>query len=519
MTGPRSRARLQPHPIGSAALVVVALILVPGCGQDRLRAHPPVRRESVPSVHSPVQPVTRPPTDRLLPSVPGPMPIDWVPCDGSVQCGTLTVPLSYRDPTNRVIQVALRRHPADDSSARVGSLVINPGGPGEAGTLLLRRDLGVLTPAVRARFDVIEMDPRGVNATAGFTCDPPPDDPVDPIPTTADDEHALLRAVRAYADACARAAGPILAHMGTVDVARDLEQLRRAVGDQRLTFLGLSYGTLLGATYADLYPTHVRAMVLDGALDPSLSTADLSREQADGMQSQLDGFFAWCSGAPCPWHPGGDRPAAFAALAQRLRTAPLHVGDTSVGVAELYGATLSRMYSPTRWAGLASALAAAEQNDGGPILELTRAYFGARPGSTISADASTAVNCLDHPVDHGLDAFRTAAARAGATAPQFGPYLAWGGLQCAEWRVPPSRIPHAIHASGAAPIVVVGTTHDPATPYAWAESLADQLDQGILLTRRGTGHVAYLANGCVRSRLDAYLVDLVVPATDTACPG
>ncbi len=429
------------------------------------------------------------------------------------------MPLSYRDPTDRVLQLALRRSPAEDPAHRVGSLVINPGGPGEAGTRLLRRDLGVLTPAIRSHFDVIEMDPRGVGDSAGFSCDPPSTAPVDPVPTTAAAESALVTAVGAYAEACARAAGPILAHMGTTDVARDLEQLRRAVGDDRLTFLGMSYGTLLGATYADLYPTHVRAMVLDGALDPALSIADLELQQAEGMQAQLDGFFRWCATAACPWRPSGSLPTAFDALTERLRAEPLRVGDTAIGVAELYAATLSRMYSPSRWTSLGAALAAAERHDGRPLLELTRQYSGTTPDATISADASTAVNCLDHPVDRDPATMRAAAAAARARARQFGPYLAWGGLACAVWPVAPSRSPHEIRAPGSPLIVVVGTTHDPATPYSWAESLARQLERGWLLTRDGTGHVAYLANACVRARLDAYLVDLVAPVTATACPG
>lgn len=449
-----------------------------------------------------------------------PAPLQWTPCDGAVECATLVVPLSYEGPTDRMVSVALRRHPAENPAARIGSLVINPGGPGEAGTKLLRRDLGVLTPVVRARFDVVEMDPRGVNSSVGFTCDPPPTGPVDPIPTTVNAETAFLHAVRDYAQACATAAGPILAHMGTVDVARDLDQVRRALGDERLTFLGFSYGTLLGATYAELYPDHVRAMVLDGALDPASSTAELSLEQAEGMQAQLDGFFAWCFSTDCAWRPDGDGRAAFDALAQRLRDTPLPTSDGSdVGVSELYSATLSRMYSPTRWSSLAAALGAAERGDGQPIRALARNYFGTTPESTISPDASIAVNCLDHPVTPGLAATRDAAAAARATAPQFGPYLAWGSLQCSEWPARPTRTPHAIHASGAPPIVVVGTTHDPATPYQWAQRLQQQLDSGVLLTRTGAGHVAYLANSCVRSRLDAYFVDLAPPVTNPACGG
>lgn len=449
----------------------------------------------------------------------------WTPCGGGTQCATLSVPLDYAHPRNATLPISLKRQPAGDPARRIGSLVINPGGPGEAGTQLLGRDLGVLTPATRQRFDVVEMDPRGVGNSGGFRCNGGSTNDsgagtgakVDPIPTTPAARAALVDADRGYAGACAGAAGLLLGYIGTTDVARDVEQLRKALGDERLTFLGISYGTLVGATYADLFPTHVRALVLDGVIDPSLPTFELWMAQAVGFQQQLEAFFASCAGG-CAWRPGIPLPDALDRLTQRIRAQPLPAGGGAlVGVSELYTALLSRLYSRSRWSSLASALAAAERGDGGPILSITRGYLGDSPGATINPDASNAINCLDHPVETNIDAYDALAAQAATRARHFGPYLAWAGLMCATWHAPPTRQPHPVTAPGAPPILVVGTTNDPATPFGWAQNVANTLDQGVLLTREGTGHVAILSSSCVRGAVETYLVNLAPPAPGTVC--
>lgn len=453
-----------------------------------------------------------------MPEPAPPEPLAWTPCGDGDDCATLRVPLDYELPDGPTIGVALRRRSATDPAARIGALVVNPGGPGEAGTRLLHRDLSVLRSEVRARFDVVEMDPRGVGASGGFRCPPAAVTTLDPVPVDAPGVDALVAADRAYADACRAAAGPLLAHMGTIDVARDVEQLRRALGDDRLTFLGLSYGTLLGAVYADLFPTHVRAMVLDGALDPALDTAALSAGQAAGMQHQLDGFFAGCADRGCGWRPPKGPEPGFAALVTRLRAHPLTAADgTPVGVAELFGAAFGAMYSPDRWPALGAALAAATRGDGGPLLVLDRAYFDLEPDATFSSDASIAINCLDHPVGRDLTRVASQVRSAAALAPQFGPYLAWGSAVCAVWPASGSRTPGPVHATGAPPIVVVVTTDDPATPADWGRALAAQLADGVLLTRVGSGHVALLASDCVRARIADYLVTAVPPAVGTIC--
>jgi pimeloyl-ACP methyl ester carboxylesterase len=501
----------------AATLLVIAALT--GCDGSGSAPRTASTRATTTTSRAPVS------TTTTTAPAPDPPPLAWRPCGGSIQCATLTVPVDYAHPANATLSISLVRAPALDPAQRIGSLVINPGGPGEAGTQLLGRDLSVLAPAVRQRFDVIEMDPRGVGNSGGLHCsaadagasDASAGPAPDPIPVTPAAQDALVAADRGYAQACAQAAGPLLGYIGTTDVARDLEQLRKAVGDDRLTFLGMSYGSLLGETYADLFPTHVRAMVLDGVIDSSLPSFELWMAQAVGFQQQLDAFFSWC-GTGCAWRPGIALPDALDRLTQRVRAQPLPAGGGStVGVSELYSALFSRLYSSSRWSSLAAALGAAERGDGGPVLALARSYLGETPGATINDDASSAINCLDHPVDADLSHYGALATQAAARSRAFGPYLAWAGVMCATWLAPPTRQPHAVRAPGAPPILVVGTTSDPATPYPWAQSVASALEHGVLLTRRGTGHVAMLSSSCVRTAVGSYLVTGAPPAAGTTC--
>ncbi len=496
-----------------AALVVAAAVGGSPAGERRPLAagRPPATSTGAPTT-----------TTTSTTTVPAPPALGWSPCGTGRQCSTLVVPLDYADPHSRRIGIALERRPASGPGARIGSLVINPGGPGESGVLNFEKDLGVLPAGVLARFDVVTFDPRGVGRSEGIHCaadgytGPTPD----PVPQTRAAEQALLAADRGYADACARGAGDLLPHMGTVDVARDLEELRIALGDAGLTYLGLSYGTLLGATYAGLFPIHVRAMVLDGILDPALSTADLANNQALGFERSLDAFFAWCTspGSGCAWHPAGDPHAAFRALAASVRAHPLDVGNQSVGPNEFYTGAFGTLYSRTFWPSLGRALAGVATGSGSAMLGLFSGYE--RVGDpSFNGDANNAVTCLDHPVPTDPAAYPARAAAAAAIAPDFGPLFAWGGLECAVWPVPPSagRVPGPVHAPGSPPILVVGTTGDPATPYAWAQDLAGQLEHGVLLTRTGVDHVAIFYSSCVRQWDEAYLVSLQPPPAGTTC--
>ena len=433
------------------------------------------------------------------------------------------MPLDYADPGGPHIGIALERHPASDPAHRIGSLVLNPGGPGESGILNFSTDLSVLPAGVVEHFDVVTFDPRGIAASEGIHCvgdtyrGPAPD----PVPQTPAAEQALLAADRGYAQSCLKSAGALLSHMGTLDVARDMEELRLALGDPGLSYLGLSYGTLLGATYASLFPTHVRAMVLDGPIDPSLDTADLANAQALGFERSLDAFFSWCVASPgaCVWRPDGDPHAAFRALAAKVRAHPLGVGSQAVGPSEFYTGTFGSLYAQGFWPSLGRALAAVAAGSGAAMRGLYNAYE--RVGDpSFDGDASNAVTCLDYPAPTDPGVFFQRADAAAAIAPDFGPLFAWGALSCSVWpvRAIDQRVPAPVRAAGSPPILVVGTTGDPATPYAWARSLAGQLDHGVLLTRDGVDHVAIFYSACVRSRDEAYLEALQVPAAGTVCP-
>jgi pimeloyl-ACP methyl ester carboxylesterase len=464
---------------------------------------------------------TATPTTTTELAMPTPPPLGWSTCAPDRQCSTLVVPIDYAAPSGADIGIALRRRPASDPAQRIGSLMLNPGGPGGSGIATLDQDLSLLPGSVLDHFDVIAFDPRGVGASDALHCTgdahngPDPD----PDPQTPAEVATLLAADRSYAAACARAGGALLAHLGTADVARDMEELRIAVGDGGLTYLGISYGTFLGAQYAVMFPTHVRAMVLDAAIDPSLTTEQLADAQAQGFEQALEAFFGWCRASGCSWRPAGDPHAAFQAIAASLRAHPLVVGSQTLGAAQFYTGTFGTLYARSFWPSLARGLAAAAAGNGAPMLGLYNGYEHAGD-PTFDGDTNNAITCLDHPVPTDPAVYDARAARAAAVAPDFGALFAWGGLTCAVWPVPDSarRVPAPAHAPGSPPIMVVGTTGDPATPYAWAQALASQLEHGVLLTRVGQDHVAIFYSSCVRSWDAQYLVSLQTPPAGTVCP-
>lgn len=450
-------------------------------------------------------------------------PILWSPCGSDLQCGSVTVPLDYSHPEGATIQIAVERHPAEVPAQRIGSLVINPGGPGGSGINDLPNELRVLTPGLVDDFDIVSFDPRGVQRSDPVNCgsnDAPADTTSllpDVVPTTADAQQALLSDDRAYAAQCEQDSSALLPSVGTVDAARDLDRIRAALGDAKLTFIGHSYGTLLGATYAQMFPTHVRAMVLDGAIDPAMSTDQFVLDQAKGFEGVLDDFFTWCQGASsCPWHPSGDPTSALLALIAQSAQKRIPAGDgLSAGPGEIYDALLDGLYARNYWPSLAGALGEAAEGNANAVLSMSDGYR--RNGSTNGSDAAEAIDCLDHPVSRDISGYATLASNAGAQAPVFGPLLAWDLLGCAVWPVPPTRIPAPTTAVGAPPIVVTGTTSDPATPYQWAVNLAHELSRGVLVTWQGENHVAYFYSPCVRDIDQAYLIYGSLPAAGTVC--
>jgi pimeloyl-ACP methyl ester carboxylesterase len=502
----------------AAAVLVATGVLLAACGGT----DPPASSTGTtlnPAVHlSPATPTTSTTTTTPV------GPVTWSPC-GALQCGSVTVPLDYGHPDGPTIQIAVARHPAEVPSERIGSLVINPGGPGASGIDDLPNELSALAPEVLDRFDLVSFDPRGVDRSSPVRCSGGSDSgsssgttqpAVDPVPTTPAARQALLSNDQAFAAQCQHYSGTILPYMGTVDTARDLDRLRAALGDATLTYIGHSYGTLLGATYADLFPTRVRAMVLDGAIDPASTTTAYATEQAMSLESALGSFFAWCAAdAGCSWRPTGDPTTALLGLIQDSRNRPLTAGGGTAGPAELYDALLAGLESQSSWPTLAVALEAAGAGNGAPAVVMSDRYETG--GSPNAAEAEQAIDCLDHPVDRSPSSYVTLADDIGQSAPVFGPLLAWGLLGCATWPALPTRSPAPASDPGAPPILVVGTTGDPVTPYAWAVALAGELTGGLLLTWRGASHVASFYSPCVRAASAAYLVSGTLPASGATC--
>jgi pimeloyl-ACP methyl ester carboxylesterase len=465
-------------------------------------------------------------------SVPGAKvaPVGWAPCHGSAGpagylCATVPVPRNPADPSvGGTIGMAVARRPA--TGQKLGSLLIDPGGPGGSGVDFLGDFAPALDAKVLQHFDVIGFDPPGVDRTAPITClDGPGLDryfAYPPIPADAGQLAAYVAEDKAFAAGCQAMSGAELPYVSTVDAAMDMDVLRADLGDPKLTYLGFSYGTFLGATYANLFPDRVRAMVLDGALDPSLPVIKSLEEQAAGFDSDLrDALQACQAKSSCPWKPSGDPVAAFQHLVAQVTSQPLSVPGTArtVGPAILLNGTALTLYDTSDWKYLYDALALASQGNGSDFLQLSDDYTERNSDGTYGnlLEAFTAVNCLDQPAPSIAD-IQAALPGARQVAPVYGPSNLYSEVQCDEWPVPPTGTVGPIHADGSPPIVVVGTTGDPATPYPDAEALASQLRHGVLLTRVGDGHTAYQYSSCIRGYVDSYLVDLTVPGAGIRCP-
>jgi pimeloyl-ACP methyl ester carboxylesterase len=458
-----------------------------------------------------------------------PAPVSWTPCRGDqgpsgFDCATVQVPLDYANPGGRTISIALDRHAA--TGTKIGSLVTNPGGPGASGVDSLDYVLSLLSPSVGQHFDLVGFDPRGVARSAPIQCvsgaqlDRFLD--LDPAPTTDAGFQALVDASRAFDHGCQAMSGDLLPYVSTKSAAEDMDEIRQAVGDDKLTYLGFSYGTFLGATYADLFPDRVRAMVLDGAIDPASDPITSNIDQSAAFDRELNAFFADCAARlSCAWKPAGNLHVAFDALMARIRTQRLPgEGKRTLGPGEAFYGVAQPLYDRASWPALAQALALASRGDGSLLLRFFDAYAERSPDGTYGNElnANNATNCLDEAWPRDLNVLRQAAAVARQRAPEFGVADLYGGITCSLWPVLPAGHAHAIRAAGSPPIVIIGSTGDPATPYAQAQALAGELEHGVLITRVGDGHTGYRASACVRSNADLYLTTLAVPHAGLSCP-
>jgi pimeloyl-ACP methyl ester carboxylesterase len=454
----------------------------------------------------------------------------WRPCDHGFQCARLLVPFDYQRPGWRRFSLPVIRLPATSPRTRIGSLVVNPGGPGGSGVQYALQARSQVSAAVRARFDVVGFDPRGVGGSIpAVSC--LTDAQLDRYLATSDTpaNTAQLAPVvsesKLFARGCQEHSGALLPYVGTANAARDMDVLRAALGDAKLTYLGKSYGTYLGTWYAQLFPAYVRALVLDGAVNPEESGLSMNLTQARGFQVALRSFIADCLRRPgCPFARGESVTAAtgrIQALLDQAARKPLHSqiagqpGDSALLLNGMAGA----LYSTSFWPYLRQALTAAFKGNGTLLVALGDLLVERDSNGRYSnlIEAETAVDCVDRPWPRTLPPWQAAAAQAARGAPQFGAPIMWGSLACAYWPVPAAP-PVRLRGKGAPPILVVGTTRDPATPFQWARALARDLESGLLLGWNGDGHTAYTrGSACVDSAVDKYLISLVVPSNGTVC--
>jgi len=467
-------------------------------------------------------------------------PLHWVSCRERLQCATVEVPERYDTPDGPHLSIAVARVPAADPTRRIGSLFVNPGGPGEPAIDALEGIAASLPTSVTDRFDIVAVDPRGVGSSAPVHCGVSLDPLFDQsfAPTTPGGRDALVAALRVVADACAAREGERLRAVSTADTARDLDLVRERLGDPKLTYVGFSYGTYLGSLYAAQFPDRVRAMVLDGAVDPTIDARASTLLQARGFETSLDRFLAWCADAQdCAFGHGGDPARAYDALRARIVATPIDVdgsltGDRAGTTRQLNdtrfdAAVLLTLYSGrAAWPGLAEALAEADDGQADQLLVAADRFFGRRPGGGDdgSVEAFWAVGCLDDPTAADTGDLQP---RAQEVAPRVGAFIANFSLACTVWPtaadttspllppVPTSPVPAgpALSLAGAAPgALVVGTTSDPATPLVGAKRLAHLLGDAALVVAPGNRHTAIgSGNACVDHAVARYLLSPRAP--------
>ena len=457
--------------------------------------------------------------------------LTWSDCGDGMQCSTAKAPENWADPTAGDIELALIRQPAT-SANRLGSLLVNPGGPGGSGYDFIKDSIDYATDErLQASYDIVGFDPRGVNRSTPVKCytDPAELDSYlyDILPGTPGSDEWIAAAnatTKAFGERCLELTGPLLGEVDTPSAARDLDMLRAALGDTTLNYLGYSYGTLLGAVYADLFPAKTGRLVLDGAVDPAASDFDGTATQAQGFESALRAFLEDCKTASdCPFTGSVDQSMTqIRALLDSLDASPLNNDDgRKLGSSAMFTAIILPLYNQGNWQYLRQLFSLVMQGNASYAFQLADSYNGRNADGTYrdnQTEAFISINCLDAHGDGDVATMRAEAEELKQLAPVLGPQMSWGGTGCPNWPVPAKRDRVPIVAAGSADILVLGTTNDPATPYKWAVTVADTLENGHLVTYDGEGHTAYnKSNACINDTVDNFLIDGTVPATDPLC--
>ncbi|GAB7035742.1 alpha/beta fold hydrolase [Streptomyces sp. NPDC021749] len=474
------------------------------------------------------------------PSLPAPR-LDWHPCvrGSAFDCATARVPLDYGHPNGRAVELAVIKRKATDPGRRLGTLFFNPGGPGGPGTVQMPQNYQSFPREVRERFDLVSWDPRGVGSSTAVNCFDSPREAADwraskaaGFPVGAKERTAFFAAYRDLARRCEQRDPELLRHVSTADTARDLDQLRRAVGEPQLSYLGISYGTILGATYANLFPGKVRAMVLDSNIDPQAWTHHASDEDPRlttflrmgsdrSAAATLDRFLTLCGSAPtthCAFSAGDPQATRnkYQHLMQRLRAHPVGAWTYAVAVADVVN---SLYVVHPGWPDLAGRLQGLWQGRVARPLPLPPAPPVPYPHPYLGEEQPAAVLCGDSPNPRNPAVYDVLEQASAARAGDAGRFWTWAAAGCTPWRaVAADRYRGPWNKPTAHPVLVVGTTYDPSTPYKGAQAMAKELANGRLLTNDGYGHTALINPGsCIRTHESRYLIDGILPPAGTRC--
>ena len=451
----------------------------------------------------------------------------WEDCRKGAECTEVEVPLDYAKPEGRTIELSVLRVPAREQDGKVGALLVNPGGPGASGVDYAASATTYFNRPILDHFDIVGFDPRGVGRSNPIDClsDEELDRfaAADPDPDDAPEQQESDALLRQFGEGCLTRSGALTRHVSTVEAARDMDVLRAVLEQPRMLYFGASYGTFLGGTYADLFPDKVGRMVLDGAIDPTIGLVKGAEVQAKGFETALRAYVTHCVdkgdcylGDSVEEGLGRIRDLLDETDAEPLPTSSDRELTEGLAVLGIWAPLYNRDY----WFALDQGLKSGFAGDGDVLLQLADAYLNRGPDgfNDNSSEALYAINCLDR--DEWVDPGEVGRyeQRLLEASPTFGRLFAWGLTACGSWSVHSGKTPGALKATGSAPIMVVGTSRDPATPLSWAEGLVEQLDNAVLVARDGDGHTGYKAgNDCVDETVEAYLVSGKVPGGRVDC--
>jgi len=450
--------------------------------------------------------------------------ISWDSCGTGLECGYIEVPINYDDVNSDTTALYIVKHAATDAGARIGSLLVNPGGPGFGGSYLAEAADNIFSQAILSSFDIIGWDPRGTG-TSIPTIDCTEDydrffASGDITPDTDQERADIVDSSEEFTQACFDNNGDLLPYIGTNNVARDMDMIRRALGEDKISYFGFSYGSELGATWTTMFPETVRAAVLDGASDPNADDLVGMLQQNKGFEESIATFLANCSAdSSCTFHNDGNAEGAFDDLMEQLDENPISTSsgrpDLTRGMA--LTAVAQAMYSDSYWSYLEDALASAQSGDGTDLLSLYDEYFQRQADGTYGNELEAFLNilCADNPDRMTIEEADALVPQYQANAPRFSPGTT-GDYTCVFW--PKALDPRIkITGKGAGPIVVIGTTGDAATPLASTRNMVKALEEGRLIVVTAEQHTGYNVNSCVNEAVDKYLIDLQAPDNELDC--